>query len=174
MLPRRFWTPLAVTTLLGSLWIGERVLCSCGGPSAPPTATDSAPTEAAPAPNASPEAPPALPDFSDPSWTRTPSASGQYLIAWRPAPAPIARNQDFALDVWVLEDGAPRNVTGLAVSAWMPDHGHGMLRAVRPEARPDGSYRVENMLLHMRGHWLIVFDLLEGTLSERAEHSLEL
>lgn len=56
----------------------------------------------------------------------------------------------------------------------MPDHGHGMLRSVRPEARPDGSYHVDNLLLHMRGHWLLIFDVLEGSLSERAEHSLEL
>ena len=56
----------------------------------------------------------------------------------------------------------------------MPAHGHGMLRQVQPEARPDGSYRVENMLLHMRGQWLLVFDALDGNLSERAEHALEL
>lgn len=180
MLPRRFVAPLAVSGLLFGLWFGESALCSCGGPSAPPApaqATDAPAT----APNAVPaplepvaETPFALPDFSDPSWTRTPSAAGNYLFVWRPEPAPIPRNQDFTLELWVLADGQAKQVTGLGVTAWMPEHGHGMLRQVQPEPRPDGSYRVENMLLHMRGHWLIVFDALDGNLSERGEHALEL
>ena len=120
------------------------------------------------------DAPAALPDFSDASWTRTPSAAGKYLVVWRPDHAPLPRNEDFALELWVFVDGQPQHVTQLGISAWMPEHGHGMLRQVKAEPRPDGSYRVENMLLHMRGQWRIVFDVLEGTLSERAEHALEL
>jgi hypothetical protein len=161
-LPRRFFAPLAVSALLFALWLGERALCSCGGPSAPVTGEPAVETRTA------------LPDFSDASWTRTPSAAGTYLFVWRPEPAPIPRNQDFALELWILVDGQPRHVTGLGISAWMPAHGHGMLRQVRAEARSDGSYRVDNMLLHMRGQWLLVFDALDGNLSERAEHALEL
>lgn len=177
-LPRRLWSPLAVGALLGAIWFGERALCSCGGPSAPPAETAgvkepvAAPVAAAAAPADVPVA--TAPDLSDPSWTRTPSAEGKYLFVWRPDPAPLVRNSDFALDLWILADGAPLQPTSVNVSAWMPEHGHGMLRSVRPEARPDGSYRVENMLLHMRGKWLLVFDLLVGTLSERGEHALEL
>jgi len=174
----RLGQPLAVAGLVALLWLGESALCSCGGPSAPlaPAAPASTDTPA-PAPDgertAAP-ARPALPDLSDPSWTRTPSATGAYLFVWRPEPAPIVRNQDFALELWVLDDGVPCHLTGLGISAWMPEHGHGMLRTVKAEPQADGSYRVENMLLHMRGSWVLVFDLLEGTLSERAEHALEL
>jgi hypothetical protein len=179
MLPRRLLAPLAVSGLLFALWLGESTLCSCGGPSAPPgtttsNATPAPPLEITPPALQAAEPFPALPDFSDPSWTRTPSAAGTYLFAWRPEPAPIPRNQDFALELWVLADGKAKHVTQLAVSAWMPEHGHGMLRQVHPQERPDGSYRIDNMLLHMRGQWLLVFDALDGTLSERGEHALEL
>jgi len=181
--PRRILLPLGVCALAFAAWSGGGALCSCGGPERPretsapgasePRVDEVAPP-AAPTPEPAEDAPAALPDFSDPSWTRTPSAEGKYLVVWRPEPAPLPRNEDFALEVWILIDGQPQHVTQLGVSAWMPDHGHGMLRTVKAEPRPDGSYRVEHMLLHMRGQWLVVFDVLEGTLSERAEHALEL
>ncbi|MEQ1895722.1 MAG: hypothetical protein ABL998_24545 [Planctomycetota bacterium] len=179
MLSRRLVAPLAVSALLFGLWFGESALCSCGGPSAPaaPPSTPAEPPAAMAAAAAlatAPEAPAAVPDFSDPSWTRTPSATGTYLFVWRTEPAPIPRNQDFALELWVLADGQPKQLTSLGVTAWMPEHGHGMLRQVQPEARADGSYHVDNLLLHMRGHWLLVFDALDGNLSERGEHALEL
>ena len=180
---RRILAPLALAMLL--LWptLGSGALCSCGGPARPGPAATPAGAEARPEPPPAPAPAPApaaaepaagRPDFSDPSFFRTPSATGAFVVAWRPTPAPIPRNEEFALEVWLLFDGEPRHVSQLGVTGWMPDHGHGMLRTVRPEARPDGSYRVENVLLHMRGHWLLIFDVLEGTLAERAEHSLEL
>lgn len=116
----------------------------------------------------------ALPDFAEPQWTRVPSRAGQYLVCWRSLTGQVPRNQDFELEVWVLRDGEPVRDALLGVSAWMPDHAHGMLRQVRPEARGDGSFRVEGMLLHMRGHWQLRFDVLEDALSETAECALDL
>jgi len=182
---RRILTPLALAALLLLPWLGPGALCSCGGPARPEPAPApavegaAAPAQPAAAPAAEPAptetAPPAaLPDFSDPSFTRTPSATGAFVVAWRSTPAQIPRNEDFALEVWLLFDGKPRHTSQLGVSGWMPDHGHGMLRSVRAESRPDGSYHVDNLLLHMRGNWLLIFDVLDGSLAERAEHSLEL
>jgi len=139
-------------------------------PAAEPAAPSDAPGEAAP----SALAPSALPDFADPAWTRVASRAGRYLVCWRTPDGKVPRNQDFELEVWVLHDGAPVRDAVLSVSGWMPEHAHGMLRAVRPEARGDGSFRVVGMLLHMRGHWLLRFDVLEGTLSETAECALDL
>lgn len=116
----------------------------------------------------------ALPDFAEPQWTRVPSRAGQYLVCWRSLTGQVPRNHDFELEVWVLRDGQPVRDALLGVSAWMPDHAHGMLRQVRPEARGDGSFRVEGMLLHMRGHWQLRFDVLEDALSETAECALDL
>ncbi len=115
-----------------------------------------------------------LPDFADPAWTRVASRAGTYLVCWRARTDQVLRNQDFELEVWVLRNGAPVRDAVLGVSGWMPEHAHGMLRTVRPEARGDGSFRVEGMLLHMRGHWLLRFDVLEGSLSETAECALDL
>ena len=56
----------------------------------------------------------------------------------------------------------------------MPEHGHGMLRMPRVVTREDGSYRVEGMLLHMRGHWQLRFEVMESGLSETAECALDL
>ena len=184
---RRILTPLALAALFLLPGFAPGALCSCGGPARPepepaatpgpvsPAVAEPAPTAETPPADAAPAAQPAgLPDFSDPSFTRTPSATGAFVVAWRSTPAAIPRNEEFALDVWLLFDGQPRQVSQLGISGWMPDHGHGMLRSVRAEPRPDGSYHVDNMLLHMRGNWLLIFDVLEGTLAERAEHSFEL
>jgi hypothetical protein len=134
-------------------------------------ATKSSPEPSDPAPE-----PPAaaLPDFEDPAWRRVPSRAGQYLVCWKPSLDPVPRNQDLELEVWILRDNAPVRGATLAVSGWMPDHGHGMMRGLRPEARADGSFRVEGVLFHMRGHWLLRFDVLEGALSESAECDLVL
>src|SRR5262249_42017610 len=126
---------------------------------------------AAPAPI---EAASGLPDFADPSWTRVPSRAGKYLVCWRSTSGSVPRNQDFDLEVWVLADGAPVTDAVLSVSGWMPDHGHGMLRAPRARAKGDGSFAVEGMLLHMRGHWQLLFEVLEGSISETAECALDL
>jgi hypothetical protein len=158
--------------------------CRCGPPRAAAevvepalvAAPESAPKQEAAAAAALAEAPvPAgMPDFDDPAWTRVPSRAGQYLVCWRSLAGGVPRNQDFDMEVWVLRDGAPATTASLSVNAWMPDHGHGMLRQPRAEPRGDGSFLVEGMLLHMRGHWTLLFDVLEGTLAETAEHGLDL
>jgi hypothetical protein len=128
-----------------------------------------------PAPAAEPAASlPVLPDFTDAAWTRVPSRGGKYLVCWRSLAGRVPRNEDFELEVWVLRDGMPVRGAYLGVSAWMPDHGHGMLRQPRAEEREDGSYRIAGMLLHMRGRWQLFFEVLEGTLSETAECALDL
>src|SRR5262249_2967624 len=127
--------------------------------------------------HASPEprvAPVSLPDFTSPGWTRVASRAGKYLVCWRCLTGTVPRNADFGLEVWVLKDGAPVRDAELSVSGWMPEHGHGMSRQPRSESRPDGSYRVAGMLLHMRGRWQLFFDVLEGSLAHPAESDLDL
>jgi len=120
------------------------------------------------------QSPATLPDFSVGAWNQVDSRAGTYRLHWRSLTGKIPRNEDFALEVWVLRDGAPVKEVHLDVHAWMPDHGHGMLRKTRAEPQPDGSFRVEGMLLHMRGHWQLFFDLLEGTMAETAESAVDL
>ncbi len=107
------------------------------------------------------------------------SRAGTYTVHWRPVGGPVPKNEHFELDVWVFENVAgeePRPVTGaiVAVDAWMPDHGHGMIRRPRSTDNGDGSYRVRGMLFHMGGHWEVYVDLIVNHLSERAEYTLDL
>lgn len=96
------------------------------------------------------------------------------MVCWRSLSDEVPRNQDFALEVWVLEQGRPVDGAQLTVSGRMPEHGHGMLRAPRSLVQADGSYLVEGMLLHMRGHWQLRFDVFHGTHSDVAESSFDL
>jgi len=173
--------PVAIGLCVLGAWFASKALeapcCDGERGSGPPRDAQlaSAPAPAAATVPASvPEAPRATPDFADPAWTRVPSRAGTYLVCWRAPAGPVPRNQDFDLEVWVLKDGAPLAEASLGVSGWMPDHGHGMLRAPEVRAHGDGSFLVAGMLLHMRGHWQLVFDVLEGSQSEAAECALDL
>ena len=156
------------------------IAAACGGSerAAEPELAPLAPISTAPAavePPVGPAQPAAaLPDFSAPGWNQVDSRAGTYRVHWRSNAGKIPRNEDFELEVWVLRDGAPAKDVHLDVHAWMPDHGHGMLRKTRPEPQPDGSFRVQGMLFHMRGHWKLFFDLLEGTVAETAECAIDL
>ena len=174
---------LLIGACLGSSRGGNS--CACGGePPAPSPGDASVPAAAAPQPAASapalePAPAPAasaatvLPDFTGPSWNRVPSRAGTYLVCWRSTSGKVPRNEDFELEVWVLRDGAPVDVE-LEVRGWMPDHGHGMLRAARTAKHDGGGFRIEGMLLHMRGTWQLQFDVFEGTQSETAESVITL
>jgi hypothetical protein len=153
------------------------------------------------------QSPPAEPDPSDPErgretsdqragrdadseWRRAVSLDGQWELRWRPDPAPLPMNEPFALDVEVAPAAgakgdqagraAPGAGTELFVSAWMPEHGHGMLRAprARPQAPPhpsgSGRFRVRGMLLHMGGRWQLFFDVVRGGIASRVEFELVL
>lgn len=183
---------LSVAACLGSRQRGEGCACGpdprdSGAVPAPTSSPRAAEADAGPEriaaepvdigsvgaepPEATPQPPP---DFSDPTWTLLTSRAGAYEVFWRSLSGKVPRNEDFTLEVWVLRNGVPLREARLGVNAWMPDHGHGMLRNPLPTARGDGSFRIEGMLLHMRGHWQLFFEVIEGTLSETAECELDL
>lgn len=109
------------------------------------------------------------------------SRAGMFTAAWRVADpdgrTDVPENEPFELDVLLFE-GAGTDVAlagaEVLVSAWMPDHGHGINR--RPEAVEvaPGRYRVHGMLLHMGGFWQLFIDVVAGGVSERAQFELEL
>ena len=128
--------------------------------------------EAASAAPASDRPTPALPDFGAPGWTRVTSDSGARLVCWRALGEGVPRNRDFSLEVWVFQDGEARAGLDLTVSAWMPEHSHGMLHAPRTRDRGDGSYLVEGMLFHMRGRWELRVQVDEGASTDMARCEL--
>jgi hypothetical protein len=116
----------------------------------------------------------ALSPLEDPSFERVTSVGRRYEVCWRAESGTLPRNQDCALELWVFEDGKPAPGLVVSMRAWMPDHGHGMLRLPRTIDQGDGSYRVEGVLLHMRGHWELGFDLLDGAEADVAKSELHL
>jgi len=105
------------------------------------------------------------------------SSAGMFTAAWRVVDrASIPDNEPFELDVLLFEGAdlaMPMVGAEVLVSAWMPDHGHGMnRRPVAVEVAP-GRYRVRGMLFHMSGFWQLFFDVIRGGVSERAQFDLE-
>jgi hypothetical protein len=109
------------------------------------------------------------------SWeggTALTSNDGAWRIVYEFEKAPIPRGQPFALDVWVFSSDAPdlpRTDVALSVDAAMPEHGHGMNRVPRIEAKGGGRFRAEGLLFHMPGRWELYFDVTRGPITERAQ-----
>jgi hypothetical protein len=56
----------------------------------------------------------------------------------------------------------------------MPEHGHGMNRVPKIEAKEGGRFRAEGLLFHMPGRWELYFDVTRGALTERAQTDVHL
>ena len=86
----------------------------------------------------------------------TSCTSSVATVVWPEDGPPL--NDYFSMEVHV-ED---KSVTGLAVNADMPSHGHGMItRPVVEQIRP-GVWRVDGMMFHMPGFWELYLDLERG------------
>jgi len=107
--------------------------------------------------SAAQDASPAAPDLE--GWHVSQGYHGWYSLAWRPAGEHerLPRNVEFTMDVALHDDGVPITGATLHVTAAMPSHGHGMVQLPRVEELGDGRYRVDGMLLHMRGAWQLRF-----------------
>ena len=115
------------------------------------------------------------------------SRKGSYVVSWRLETDEIPFNEPFDLEVQVSRPrsgddpqapspkaGAPVEGAQVFVRCDMPAHGHGMNVEPRATELGGGRYRVEGMLLHMRGDWLLGIDVvLDGT-AETADFELAL
>ncbi len=143
--------------------------------SAPPAT--SAPSEtSAPSVPAEPPAPSVPPVAPKPEpegvWHVIPSNGGRYVVRVRQPDDGFVRGTPLALDVRVALADAPTATlkdVALALDADMPEHLHGINRVPRIERRPDGTFRVENLYLHMPGWWELFFDVRQGPWTERAQ-----
>lgn len=95
-------------------------------------------------------------------WRSATSPDGLHTIFWRPTEGEdIPKNEEFALEVRLEKNGEAVSGAALSVRGWMPDHQHGMARQPRVSELGGGRYRVDGMLLHMRGHWQLFFDVTD-------------
>ncbi len=149
--------------------------CASRPPEPPPAPGAAAPGPEAPGPApGTPPAPAPLDPRSDPSFHTIVSRAGRFTIAWRPLAGAVPKNEYFALEAYLYQGEQAVPGAELVVSAWMPDHGHGLVVQPRTTERGEGRYEVDGMLLHMRGKWELFFDVVKDGFSERAQFDLEL
>jgi hypothetical protein len=92
--------------------------------------------------------------------------SADFVVHYRPVPAPIVVGRHFAIDAVVCAK-ARAAVRGLRVDAQMPEHRHGMNYRATIAAQGEGRYLAEGLLFHMPGRWQLVFDVETRGTTER-------
>ena len=101
--------------------------------------------------------------------------SANYLVAFRTQPARIAVGKHFSVEFETCAKGDAPASTGVAVDAFMPEHGHGMnYRAVVKPAATIARYRADGLMFHMPGRWDFYFDVRSAGGTERATRSIVL
>ncbi len=91
----------------------------------------------------------------------------RYVVAFVTLPARIVVGEHFVVDFAVCPRAGVPAPASVRVDGHMPEHRHGMnYRAVVTRAAP-GVYRAEGLLFHMRGHWEITFDAVDGSRVDR-------
>lgn len=127
-------------------------LAGCGGGEAEPSEVDV------------PEAP---------VFESTPSRTGNMSMGWRVVGDSIPLNEHFEIEVRVTTStGAPVEDAQVSARCNMPEHGHGMNVVPRGRELGLGLYRVEGMLLHMRGRWVLGIDVILDGLAETADFEI--
>lgn len=100
------------------------------------------------------------------------SEAGSFQLALQSTPAPIPLNELFEIIVSVDASAAAddsSNPVWLRASAEMPAHQHGMNTRVIVEQLGEGRFALRGLLFHMRGEWLITFDVAKGRIHEHAK-----
>jgi hypothetical protein len=102
---------------------------------------------------------------------------GGFRLSLQSTPTPIPLNELFemivAVDATSAKDDSA-NPVWLRATAEMPTHRHGMNTRVIVEQLEDGRFALKGLLFHMRGEWLITFDVAKGRVHEQAKISVVL
>ena len=117
------------------------------------------------------------PGAADPVlWTEGETRKGTTLVRWRPTGGALAFNEYFSLDFDLSNPttGSAVVAAELFVRCDMPAHGHGMNAEPKAVELGSGQYRVDGMLLHMTGEWIMGVDVVIGGEAESASFPLTL
>lgn len=110
------------------------------------------------------------------TWPATKTTNdGSFLVTISPSEGAIGRNEHFSLDLTIKapsSETAPAPFT-VKVDADMPAHQHGM--NTQPELVPQGEhkFRVDGMLFHMAGEWVIMVDVTSAGKTERVSFAVQ-
>jgi hypothetical protein len=105
------------------------------------------------------------------------SKNGGFRLTLQSQPAPLPLNELFEITVSVDTSAAAdtsSNPVWLRANAEMPEHKHGMNTRVIVEQLGDGRFVLKGLLFHMRGEWLITFDVAKGRVHEQATARVQL
>ena len=97
------------------------------------------------------------------------SDGGGYSVTMKPSEGEIQWNKHFGVGLSITPKKPTAGPLKVVVDADMPAHRHGM--NTKPELFEQGdlSYRVEGMLFHMKGDWVISVEVSGDGSTERAE-----
>ena len=100
--------------------------------------------------------------------------SGHYVLAYRTLPPKPVIGKHFAVEMVACPKADALAPAGVAVDAYMPEHGHGMnyKAAVKPTGK--ARYRADGLMFHMPGRWDLIFDLQGTGNTERLTRSIVL
>lgn len=123
-------------------------LCAC--------AADGSAEEPAPEPESASDA-------TEPAWNEAESEVPARRVLWRVIDHDeVPRNEEFSLEVRVLSGDLPTALDRLDLRGWMPDHGHGFVQDPQVHELELGRYRVDGVMLHMRGTWELRLQLFDA------------
>jgi hypothetical protein len=145
--------------------LGLLVTSGCGAPAPSPAAPPTA--------SARPVASATSVEPAD-GWRWGDADGGRLLLGWRTVGGALVRNEDARLEVALRRDGAALDGARLVVRGWMPEHAHGLVRVPLVTAGGGGAYRVDGLLLHMRGRWELLFDVSHDGRADTVRFDLEL
>lgn len=102
-------------------------------------------------------------------WPATATTTdGNYTVTVTPVEGDVMANKHFSLDVVVKSAGDQPQPGGVRIDADMPAHRHGMNTQPEVTDRGNGRYRVDGMLFHMTGEWVITVKVARGDGVEEA------
>jgi len=119
---------------------------------------------------------PAADDPAAAPWGVGLTRKGTSEVRWRPAGGALPLNEPFSLEVELRDAAAGAPVEGAEVVARceMPAHGHGMNVEPLSVEVGGGHYRVDGMLLHMTGEWVLALDVIRDGRAEAVTFPLTL
>lgn len=100
--------------------------------------------------------------------------SAHYRLAYRTQPAKLTVGKHFSIDLVVCTKGDAPAPAGVAVDAFMPEHGHGMNYQASVKSTGNERYRADGLMFHMPGRWDLNFDVQVVGGTERLTRSIVL
>ncbi len=104
------------------------------------------------------------------------SRSGQLRLTYESEMKPIKINRIHSWLVYLETiDGQPLSGAEITMQGGMPEHNHGLPTKPQLTGSPrSGEYLIEGIRFHMRGHWELEFNIINGDDVDTVEFSLEL